>query len=156
VRFDSRQFGNLTNLEKKFFRNVYVHGQPRERGTGLPFPVNGALEHLARLESQNAPRGNLDFVASLGIPATTGRLFLDDEITETSDFDLLAILQGRLDQIENGFDDFGGFLLGKSGFQVNIFDKVRLGHGSITSKSVQVPEFTGFYNTGKNPWQPLF
>src|SRR5262245_13069407 len=50
-----------------------------------------------------------------------------DEIPEAGDLHLLPTLETALHQLEDGFDDFGGFLLGAPDALVDALDEIRFG-----------------------------
>src|SRR6188508_2395622 len=91
--------------------------------------VERVLEHLARLEGQNAAGGNRNFFPRLRIPADPRLLLADHEVAEAGDLDLLAALEGFLDAAEDGLDDLRRLLLGEpADLLVNGLDDVGLGH----------------------------
>src|SRR5216684_5011564 len=97
------------------------------RGRGLGFRViHKILQLFAGLEEGNFLGGHFDLLAGLGIAADSTTALARAEATEPADLDLLALLEGTDDAIENRFDDGLRLLPRKLGDAQNLFDEVGL------------------------------
>src|SRR5258706_10897820 len=73
--------------------------------------LHQALQVLARMERDDAPCGDRDFLARLGIAAGALRLLAQLEVAETRELDHLAAFEGDADLLEERLDHVLGLAL---------------------------------------------
>src|SRR5262249_31693772 len=88
--------------------------------------VNEVLEFLAGLEEGNALGRHFDLFAGLRIASHAAGALAGAEAAEAANLDLLALLDGFDDAVENGLDDDLRFLAREFGDPQDLFDKVGL------------------------------
>src|SRR5262249_6395297 len=81
---------------------------------------------LARLEREYPAAGDRDLLASLRVAALPGAFFVDHEVAEPGELDLLTVLELALDDLEQRLDDLGRLLLGEPDALVDALDDVSL------------------------------
>src|ERR1700675_1057949 len=131
-----------------------VAGSRRGRGCsrrGFCFrAVHKILELFAGLEEGNLLWRDFDFFTRFRIAANTAAALARAEAAEAANLDLVAVLQGLDDAVENGFDDGLGLLAGELGNAQDLFDEVGLrqrqllGHrayASVQSQSISARRF---------------
>src|SRR5687768_119560 len=102
-----------TSLATSPILKYCLSGRSTARGwlAGGRLAVERVLEHLARLEGEHPARRDRDLTARLRVAADARILVTDHEVPEARNLDLLAPFERLLDGVEDGLDDFGGFLL---------------------------------------------
>jgi hypothetical protein len=65
----------------------------------------------ARFKRQNSSWSDLNITSRLGVTASSGSLISDDEISKPGDQDLILTLKSFFDDIEDGFQNLGRFLI---------------------------------------------
>jgi hypothetical protein len=127
---DTSHSGNLADLIEQFVGKDGAHGDVR-LFAHFSGSIDGVFQNLARFEGKDSTSFDSYGFARLGITPSSVGLPFDDKIAEPCDLDLFAILQGFLQDAENGFDHFSGFLLGESNLLVNSFNDVGFGHNNL-------------------------
>src|SRR5260370_11683678 len=85
--------------------------------------IHEVLQFFAGLEEGNFLGGHFHFRAGLRIAADSSAAFASAEAAESADLDLLALLQGANDAIENRFDDGLRLLAGACRDAQNFLDR---------------------------------
>src|SRR6266849_1602669 len=113
-------------LEREFLRQPGVR-LLAARGRGLGFrAIHKIYQLFAGLEEGNFLGRHFDLLAGFRIAADASAALARAEAAEPADLDLLALLEGTNDAIENRFDDGLRLLAGKLCDTQNLFDKVGL------------------------------
>src|SRR3990172_13209117 len=85
----------------------------------LRLAVHALLQHRARLETQHAAPADGNRLPGLRVASSARLLFVDDEIAEARNLDLLAALEVLLDDLEDRVNDFAGLFLREADLLVN-------------------------------------
>src|SRR5712692_1593141 len=113
-------------LEQEFFRQPDAR-LLAARGRRLGFcAIDKVFELFAGLEKGNFLGRHFHFRTGFRIAAHSSAPLARAEAAESADLDLLALLQGTDDAIENRFDDGFRLLAGKLRYTQNLFDEVGL------------------------------
>src|SRR5216684_2293379 len=113
-------------LEQEFFRQPDAR-LLAARGRRLRFcALDNVFELFAGLEKGNFLGRHFHFRTGFRIAAHSSAPLARAEAAESADLDLLALLQGTDDAIENRFDDGFRLLAGKLRYTQNLFDEVGL------------------------------
>src|SRR6266849_205465 len=113
-------------LEREFLRQPGVR-LLAARGRGLGFrAIHKIFQLFTGLEDGNFLGRHFDLLAGFRIAADSSAALPSAEAAESADLDLLALLQGTNDAIENSFDDGLRLLAGKLCDTQNFFDEVGL------------------------------
>jgi hypothetical protein len=93
--------------------------------------IHEVFQFLAGFKERNFLGGHFHFRARFRIAAHSPAPFPRAKTAESADLNLLALLQGADDAIENGFDDGLRLLAGKFSDAQDFLDKVGLSVGCL-------------------------
>ena len=100
----------------------------------LLLAVDSVLQGLASLKGRGLGSGNLDFLVGAGVTAGAGAALADLEGAKADQLDLLALLEGLGDDIDDGGDSGVSVLFRNFSLSGDFGNLFRLIHYETTSK----------------------